>query len=98
MTKTTFKTVDEIRNFIANNEQANTNKPFAVVLMYKNFYAHKTVIRIIDTVDTYEQAKVLTKNLINEHNDILNQYECKITFATTDLFTRGYSYKFAKQS
>lgn len=97
MTKT-FKTVKEMRNYIANNEQANTNKPFAVVLMHKNFYAHKTIIEIIDTVDTYQQAQDLTKYLINEHKDILNQYECKITFATTDLFTRGYSYKFAKQS
>ena len=97
MTKT-FATVKEMRNYIANNEQANTNKPFAVVLMYKNFYAHKTVIEIIDTVDTYQQAQDLTKNLINEHSDILNQYKCKVTFATTDLFTRGYSYKFAKQS
>ena len=97
MTKT-FATVKEMRNYIANNEQANTNKPFAVVLMYKNFYAHKTVIEIIDTVDTYQQAQDLTKYLINEHSDILNQYKCKITFATTDLFTRGYSYKFAKQS
>ena len=97
MTKT-FTTVKEMRNYIANNEQANTNKPFAVVLMYKNFYAHKTVIEIIDTVDTYQQAQDLTKYLINEHKDILNQYKVKITFATTDLFTRGYSYKFAKQS
>ena len=97
MTKT-FATVKEMRNYIANNEQANTNKPFAVVLMYKNFYAHKTVIEIIDTVDTYKQAQDLTKYLINEHKDILNQYKAKITFATTDLFTRGYSYKFAKQS
>lgn len=97
MTKT-FATVKEMRNYIANNEQANTSKPFAVVLMYKNFYAHKTVIEIIDTVDTYQQAQDLTKYLINEHSDILNQYKCKITFATTDLFTRGYSYKFAKQS
>ena len=97
MTKT-FTTVKEMRNYIANNEQANTNKPFAVVLMYKNFYAHKTVIEIIDTVDSYQQAQDLTKYLINEHKDILNQYKVKITFATTDLFTRGYSYKFAKQS
>ena len=97
MTKT-FTTVKEMRNYIANNEQTNTNKPFAVVLMYKNFYAHKTVIEIIDTVDTYQQAQDLTKYLINEHKDILNQYKVKITFATTDLFIRGYSYKFAKQS
>ena len=97
MTKT-FTTVDEIRNYIANNEQANTSKPFAVVIMYRNFYAHKTVVRIIDTVDTYEQANELTKNINNEYSDILNQYKCKVTFATTDLFTRGYSYKFAKQS
>lgn len=70
----------------------------AVVLMYKNFYAHTTVVRIIDTVDTYEEAKALAKELEKEHNELLKQYKCTISFATTDLFTRGSAYRFAKQS
>lgn len=98
MTNTTFKSVDELRNFIANNETVNLEGHMAVVLMYKNFYAHTTVVRIIDTVDTYEEAKSLAKELEQEHSELLKEYKCKISFATTDLFTRGYSYKFAKQS
>lgn len=98
MTNTTFKSVDELRNYISNNETVNLEGHMAVVLMYKNFYAHKTVIRIIDTIDTYEEAKSLAKELEKEHSELLKEYKCSISFATTDLFTRGYSYKFAKQS
>lgn len=93
-----FTSIEELRNYIANNETANLEGHMAVVLMYKNFYAHKTIVRIIDTVDTYAAAKSLAKELEKEHSELLKEYKCSISFATTDLFTRGYSYKFAKQS
>ena len=93
-----FTSIEELRNYIANNETVNLDGHMAVVLMYRNFYAHKTVVRIIDTVNTYEEAKCLAKELEKEHSELLKEYKCSISFATTDLFTRGCSYKFAKQS
>jgi cobalt-precorrin 5A hydrolase len=43
-------------------------------------------------------ANALTKELANKFANELKECGAKITFATTDLFTRGYNYKFAKQS
>ena len=97
MTKT-FNTVKEIRNYIANNEHANLDKPFAVVIKHHNFYRHETIIKIIETVATKAQAKERMNELSNEYKALAKQYECSFSYYPTDLFTRGSGCKFAKQS
>lgn len=91
-------TREQMINALQTNTTVENNKAFAVVLYKKNFYTKRVFTDIITTVDTYEQAKALTKELANKFANELKECGATVTFATTDLFTRGYSYKFAKQS
>lgn len=84
-------------NTIKANINTNNTGAYAVVLTKRNFYTKKTHIAILTTVSTYEEANTLSNQLKAQYANELKATEAKITFATTDLFTRGYSYKFAKQ-
>lgn len=91
-------TREQMINTLKANTTVENNKAFAVVLYKKNFYSKRVFTDIITTVDTYEQANALTKELKSKCANELKECDATVTFATTDLFTQGYSYNFAKQS
>lgn len=90
-------TVNTIINSITTNNTNNEGN-FAIVLSKRNFYTKKTFNFILTTTTTHEEAKALSNQLRTQYKNELKTIKATISCATIDLFTRGYSYKFAKQS
>lgn len=86
--------VNTIINSITTNNEGN----FAIVLTKRNFYTKRTFNFILTTTTTHEEAKDLSNKLRTQYADELKTIKATISCATTDLFTRGYKYNFAKQS
>ena len=85
-------------NTLKANVTGNENGAFAVVLHKKNFYTKKVFNDIITTINDYKQASVIANELATKFANELKECDATITFATTDLFVRGFNFKFAKQS
>lgn len=91
-------TREQMINTLKANTVENNNGTFAVVLHKRNFYTKKIFHDIITTTDSYAEAKQITNKLATKFANELKECEATVVFATTDLFIRGFHYKFAKQS
>lgn len=91
-------TRQELINALQKDVNIENNGYYAIILCKKNFYTKKTFIDIITTTDSYTQAQIITNELAKVYNKELVQCDASVSFATIDVFTRGYNYNFAKQS
>jgi hypothetical protein len=91
-------TREQMINNLKANTTENNNGAFAVILYKRNFYTKKVFADVITTANTFEEAKAIKNELATKFTNELKECEAQVTFVTVDALTRGYSYKFPKQS